>query len=122
MTVFMKRRLLKINITEKIILLINRLFKFKNIKENELIDKLIDNLYNKFIDREKNIDKEIMDIELMTQKRVEILDKIIYKLNVRKNIILDECDDTINSLSNSRNKLIEKRKRIFNYREEEMGA
>ena len=113
---------MKINITEKIILLINRLFKFKNIKENELIDKLIDNLYNKFIDREKNIDKEIMDIELMTQKRVEILDKIIYKLNVRKNIILDECDDTINSLSNSRNKLIEKRKRIFNYREEEMGA
>lgn len=113
---------MKINITEKIILLINRLFKFKNIKENELIDKSIDNLYNKFIDREKNIDKEIMDIELMTQKRVEILDKIIYKLNVRKNIILDECDDTINSLSDSRNKLIEKRKRIFNYREEEMGA
>lgn len=113
---------MKINITEKIILLINRLFKFKNIKENELIDKSIDNLYNKFIDREKNIDKEIMDIELMTQKRVEILDKIIYKLTVRKNIILDECDDTINSLSDSRNKLIEKRKRIFNYREEEMGA
>lgn len=114
---------MKISITERIILLINKLLKIKNEKENISIDKSIDDLYARFKNREEQIDKEIMNIEHTTQKRVEVIDKIIYNLTVRKNTILDECDITINTLSESRNKLIEKRKRIFNYKEEEqMGA
>lgn len=90
----------------------NAVIKWNERRMNKLATKVI-KLKDTFDKMEVKITNDIESIELKSNNSVDFIDRSIANLRVKRAIILDEKDKAINELSNSRNKIINVRKNMF---------